>query len=78
MPPMESPRSRTAKISASCFRRLADGPLINSRQVLTRGVFAISGINPMKTRYIGRVGAAQPARRARWLADIRMLGREGH
>ena len=44
---------------------------------LIRGVFAISGIGPIRTRYIGGTGTASPARRERWLAAVRKLGGEG-
>lgn len=46
-------------------------------RALTRGVLWVSGFKPIRTRYYGGVGDASAARRARWIAETRELGREG-
>jgi putative NADPH-quinone reductase len=42
---------------------------------LERSVLNLSGVKPVRHTYFGGVGAASPARRGRWLAFARELGR---
>jgi putative NADPH-quinone reductase len=47
----------------------------HSLKSLERNVLRFCGIAPVRETLIGTVEAASPARRARWLAELRALGR---
>lgn len=49
----------------------------HSLRSLERNVLGLVGIGPIRRTLIGMVDSADDARRARWLADLRALGRDG-
>ncbi|MCU0983685.1 MAG: NAD(P)H-dependent oxidoreductase [Acetobacteraceae bacterium] len=44
-------------------------------RTLESGILGLAGIRPVRTRYLGMVEAATEAKRARWIAEMRRLGR---
>lgn len=50
--------------------------LAHGVKCLVRGILKFTGVSPVSTTYIGSVGAIPAERRARWLDEMRALGRD--
>lgn len=50
--------------------------LAHGVSVLKRSILGFVGVAPIRTTYLGNIGAATPARRAGWLATLAGLGKD--